>query len=285
MPCTLYKCRIFSFNLHVLFFYVADFQCFSKQDELDAFEEEALNVATSCPSISQLQETRSSQRESYLIYYATEDGILNSIVIPPFLLSEVPTPISFRISVTTEPYLPLQIPSRRKRNIVPILYQEDFIDVAIEYESFTVEFSPPIFVLENTELYVNVLTLDNSAYGQLYYNVADPLLFLRCPMSPPLDPVNNASCYDTFEDWTALQDEFISLGCAEQPSVSYRNYEACLRAADSGEFNSMMNLCLKPTHMQNIIIFSWRREEVWALFQQTKWKYYCMARKRHCWFF
>ena len=216
---------------------MADFQCISKQDELDAFEAGALSVSASCPSISQLQETGISNGQSYRIYNATEDGILNSVELPSLSPSEVPIPTSFRISVTTEPYLPYLIAYRRKRNIVPILYQEDFIDVVFDFAGFVLQFSPPVFVSENTELYVNVLMLDNSAYNQLYYQMANPLYFLRCPMSPPLDPVNNASCYDAFEEWTALQDDFISLGCAEQPSVSYRNYEACLRAADSGELN------------------------------------------------
>ena len=265
---------------------MADFQCISKQDELDAFEAETLNVATSCPSISQLQETGSSFGESYLIYYATEDGILNSIEIPSFSFSEEPTPTSFRISVTTEPYLLLQIPSRRKRNIVPVLYQEDFIDVVFfDFTGFVVEFSPPIFVSENTELYVNVLKLDNSAYSQLYYEVADPLFFLRCPMSPSLDPVNNASCYKVFEDWTALQDDFISLGCAEQPSVSYRNYEACLRAADSGELNSMMNLLLKPTHTHISLSFHCKRQRLEHYSNKRSENRIIWPANTICWFF
>ena len=99
---------------------------------------------------------------------------------------------------------------------------------------FLVEFSPPVFVTEYSHLHVNVLTLDNKAHEDFIGGTSETLTLLLCPQKQSLDRTFNASCFETLDEWTILEDEYVSLGCAEEPSVAYQNYKTCLGVADTG---------------------------------------------------
>ncbi|XP_063953512.1 adhesion G-protein coupled receptor G4-like isoform X2 [Lytechinus pictus] len=211
-----------------------DYRCPILADALADFQK---NNLTECPSVLQLQ-LGGGLFQSFFSVFIPEDGILHSLPLVLFQSNpEIPLPgpqeLTFRVTVTNEPVV--AVPQRRKRDIVKILYERDYHNATLNDGSITLEFSPPVFAAQFNRLYyINLLTLtDDPLFLPFNQAIQGPLSYLQCPLSPPLNPVNNASCYLQLESWAAMEESFIELGCAEDTSVSYRSYETCLRVGDA----------------------------------------------------
>ncbi|XP_071490278.1 uncharacterized protein [Diadema antillarum] len=207
-----------------------DYRCSGLETDVINFTEEGL--VPPCPTL-RFAPPGPNQFDSSLLYSAPQDGFLVS-VFAPFSL-RVPT-LSFRVLITTERYFVLALPQRRKRrSIVPVIHQQDYIDVPIQVElsNVQVDFFPAVFVRGGSQLYVNFLSLDDQPLDPFFFEVLRPANFLPCPQSPPLDPVNNASCYETFDIWESLEDELVGLRCVGDRSVEFQAYQACLRLTNT----------------------------------------------------
>eukprot|EP00057_Strongylocentrotus_purpuratus_P022352 XP_011676826.1 PREDICTED: uncharacterized protein LOC100893482 [Strongylocentrotus purpuratus] len=215
---------------------LGDYRCPGLADALVDFSQ---NQLTECPSVLQLPVGGNIAAQSFLSVYVLQDGILQFLPLMLFTPNPqlgVPSVITFRITVTIEPVIvEVERPSRGSRDVFKILYERDYRNVTLDNGGITVEFSPPVFVSQSTPLYINLLTLDNTPlYLQFNYDeMQGPLSYLQCPLSPPLNPTDNASCYDQLDTWAAMEEKFVGLGCAEDASLSFGTYEACLRIGDA----------------------------------------------------
>eukprot|EP00057_Strongylocentrotus_purpuratus_P034849 XP_796775.3 PREDICTED: probable G-protein coupled receptor 112 [Strongylocentrotus purpuratus] len=209
-----------------------DYRCPGLADAIVDFQQ---NQLAECPSVLQLP-VDGDIFQSFFSLNVLQDGILQFLPLVLFMPNpnlQVPSVITFRITITTEPVI-VAVPSRRRRDLFKILYERDYRNVTLDNGAITVEFSPPVFVSQSTPLYINLLTIDNTPLN-LPFNegLQGPLSYLQCPLSPPLNPTDNASCYDQLDIWAAMEEEFVGLGCAEDASLSFRTSEACLRIGDA----------------------------------------------------
>ena len=202
---------------------------------------------SSCPTLISLPEVGYQCADAecqcwppFLQFYTEYDGILDSVPIA-FSASSNEV-LTFRITVTTEPYFTTMAcvdtaAARKKRRIIPALFTKDYVNVAFNLDAaiYLVEFSPSVFVTEHSDLYVNVLTLNNKAHEDFTGETSVSLTLLLCSQKEHFDRMLNASCFETLDEWATLEDEHVSLGCAEEPSVAYQNYAACLGVADTGK--------------------------------------------------
>lgn len=203
--------------------------CVGKLQERDRFLA-ATDLNQSCPTV---QETRQefSFQERVLVYRPSSSGLLFALSLPSYIFSFTygNTITALRVLVTVDDFVGQ--PSRRRRDVVPMLQRRDFFSIAKNRNTsvYTIHFRAPVNVTAFEYVYISLTSLESNLR---IFSPDGPVIlsYLECPELK--DRVHNVDCYRIYDQWHGMEEELMELGCARRTSPLFDLYQNCLGIAD-----------------------------------------------------